>query len=105
MLKQSGVNDIGELRQLKEEYEQSQGDLVHDIAWLEDGLAIMKENQEEELKVLQQQKPQDIHVEVGAGPSVDLAAAMQEMRDSYKKMIDANQKDLDDWCRQQAGSS
>ncbi|XP_072347223.1 keratin, type I cytoskeletal 18-like [Scyliorhinus torazame] len=101
ILRQSVENDIGGLHQLKDTYLQLQSDLAREIAGLEDEIAFLRKNHQEELKVLRQQKTQDIHVEVDSGPSVDVAAAMQEMRDSYTKLVDTNQKDLDNWYQQQ----
>ncbi|XP_078387647.1 keratin, type I cytoskeletal 19-like [Cetorhinus maximus] len=101
MLRQSVESDINGLHQLKDTYLQLQTDLAHDIAGLEDEIAYLTRNHKEELKLLRQQKTQDIQVEVDAGPSVDLAAALQAMRENYTKIADKNQKDLDDWYKQQ----
>ncbi|XP_078387648.1 keratin, type I cytoskeletal 19-like [Cetorhinus maximus] len=101
ILRQSVESDINGLHQLKDTYLQLQTDLAHDIAGLEDEIAYLKRNHDEELKLLRQQKTQDIQVEVDAGPSVDLAAALQSMRENYTKIADKNQKDLDDWYKQQ----
>ncbi|XP_041033366.1 keratin, type I cytoskeletal 47 kDa-like [Carcharodon carcharias] len=101
ILRQSVESDINGLHQLKDTYLQLQTDLAHDVAGLEDEIAYLTRNHNEDLKLLRQQKTRDIQVEVDAAPSVDLAAALEAMRENYTKIADTNQKDLDDWYKQQ----
>uniref|UniRef100_UPI00398EA9B8 keratin, type I cytoskeletal 18-like n=1 Tax=Pristiophorus japonicus TaxID=55135 RepID=UPI00398EA9B8 len=101
MLRQSVENDIDGLHQLKDTYLQLQSNLASDITGLEDEIAYMKKNHDEELKMLRQQKTQDVHVEVDSEPCVDLAATLQQLRDEYTKIVDNNQKDLDNWYKEQ----
>ncbi|XP_072420228.1 keratin, type I cytoskeletal 18-like isoform X1 [Chiloscyllium punctatum] len=100
-LKQSVENDILGLRQLKDNYQSLQACLVDEIAQLEDEIAFLKKDHEEQLRNLRQQKTSDIDVQVDTGPSVDLAAKLQEMRDSYATIADQNKKDLDNWYQEQ----
>ncbi|XP_048474077.1 keratin, type I cytoskeletal 14-like [Rhincodon typus] len=93
--------DIDGLHQLKDTYTQLQAGLVDEIAALEGEIAIMKRDHEEQLRLLRQQKTADIDVEVDSAPSIDLAAKLQEMRESYAKLADQNKKDLDTWYQEQ----
>uniref|UniRef100_UPI00398F83AD keratin, type I cytoskeletal 13-like n=1 Tax=Pristiophorus japonicus TaxID=55135 RepID=UPI00398F83AD len=101
MLRQSVENDINGLHQLKETYLQLHSNLASDITGLEDEIAYLKKNHAEELKMLRQQKTQDINVNVDSEPCVDLAATLQQLRDEYTKIVDNNQKDLDNWYKEQ----
>ncbi|XP_020381141.2 keratin, type I cytoskeletal 19-like [Rhincodon typus] len=101
MLRQSVENDIDGLHQLKDTYLQLQSSLVDEIAGLEDEIAFMKKDHEEQLRLLRQQKTADIDVDVDSAPSIDLAAKLQEMRESYAKLADQNKKDLDTWYQEQ----
>eukprot|EP00061_Rhincodon_typus_P009898 g33738.t1 len=100
-LRQSVEMDIDGLHQLKDTYTQLQAGLVDEIAALEGEIAIMKRDHEEQLRLLRQQKTADIDVEVDSAPSIDLAAKLQEMRESYAKLADQNKKDLDTWYQEQ----
>ncbi|XP_048378113.1 keratin, type I cytoskeletal 47 kDa-like [Stegostoma tigrinum] len=101
MLRLSVENDIDGLRQLKDTYMQLQSSLVDEIAGLEDEIAFMKKDHEEQLRVLRQQKTAEIDVEVDSAPSIDLSAKLQEMRETYAKLADQNKKDLDNWYQEQ----
>ncbi|XP_067876895.1 keratin, type I cytoskeletal 13-like [Heterodontus francisci] len=101
MLRQSVEDDICGLQQLKEEYLQLQPELVNDIAALEEEIVLLKKNHDEDLKMLQQHKTQDIQVEVDTAPSVDMGVVLQELRDNYNTMVQNNQKDLDKWYKEQ----
>ncbi|XP_072420227.1 keratin, type I cytoskeletal 19-like [Chiloscyllium punctatum] len=100
-LRQSVELDIDGLHQLKQTYLDLQGNLVGEIAALEEDIAALKKDHEEQLRMLRQQKTSDIDVQVDTGPSVDLAAKLQEMRDSYAMIADQNKKDLDNWYQEQ----
>ncbi|GCC20750.1 hypothetical protein chiPu_0019317 [Chiloscyllium punctatum] len=71
-LKQSVENDILGLRQLKDNYQSLQACLVDEIAQLEDEIAFLKKDHEEQLRNLRQQKTSDIDVQVDTGPSVQI---------------------------------
>ncbi|XP_069783383.1 keratin, type I cytoskeletal 19-like [Narcine bancroftii] len=101
MLRQSVEADIDGLHQLKDTYLQLQGNVTSDIAGLEDEIAYLKKNHEEELKMLRQQKTQEMNVEVDSGPSIDLGAVLKELRDKYSSMAEKNQADLNDWYKEQ----
>ncbi|XP_043550726.1 keratin, type I cytoskeletal 18-like [Chiloscyllium plagiosum] len=100
-LKQSVENDILGLRQLKDNYQSLQACLVDEIAQLEDEIAFLKKDHEEQLRMLRQQKTADIDVQVDSGPPADMAVKLQEMRDSYARIADQNKKDLDNWYQEQ----
>ncbi|XP_060710850.1 keratin, type I cytoskeletal 47 kDa-like [Hemiscyllium ocellatum] len=100
-LKQSVENDILGLGQLKDTYQSLQACLADEIAQLEDEIAFLKKDHEEQLRNLRQQKTADIDVQVDSVPSVDMAAKLQEMRDSYTKLAEQNKKDLDNWYEEQ----
>ncbi|XP_062891801.1 keratin, type I cytoskeletal 47 kDa-like [Mobula hypostoma] len=101
MLRQSVESDIDGLHHLKETYLQLQGSLANDISGLEDEIAFMKKNHDEELKLLQQQRTQEVHVEVDSAPAVDLNVALAELREKYTTLADNNQAELDKWYREQ----
>ncbi|XP_067829225.1 keratin, type I cytoskeletal 18-like [Heptranchias perlo] len=101
MLRQSVENDIDGLHQLKDTYLQLQGNLTNEINGLEDEIAYLKKNHEEELRLLRQQQTHDVQVEVDSVPSVDLSATLKELRDRYSQIADQNQQELDAWYKQQ----
>ncbi|XP_062891833.1 keratin, type I cytoskeletal 50 kDa-like [Mobula hypostoma] len=101
MLRQSVEGDIGGLHHLKETYLQLRDSLSYDIAGLEDEIAFLKKNHAEELKLLQQQRTQEVHVEVDSAPAVDLNVALAELREKYTTLADNNQAELDKWYREQ----
>ncbi|XP_051898026.1 keratin, type I cytoskeletal 18-like [Pristis pectinata] len=101
MLRQSVENDIDGLHQLKETYLQLQGNLNNDITGLEDEISFLKKNHDEELKMLRQQKTQEVQVEVDSAPTPDLTAILAELREKYTALADQNQAEMDKWYREQ----
>ncbi|GCC38942.1 hypothetical protein chiPu_0022690, partial [Chiloscyllium punctatum] len=63
-LRQSVELDIDGLHQLKQTYLDLQGNLVGEIAALEEDIAALKKDHEEQLRMLRQQKTSDIDVQV-----------------------------------------
>ncbi|XP_072925636.1 keratin, type I cytoskeletal 50 kDa-like [Hemitrygon akajei] len=81
MLRQSVESDIDGLHRLKETYLQLQDSLANDIAGLGDETAFLKLNNNEELKMLRQQKTQEVSLEVDLALTSDLNAAL--LRERY----------------------
>ncbi|XP_059846828.1 keratin, type I cytoskeletal 19-like [Hypanus sabinus] len=101
MLRQSVESDIEGLHHLKETYLQLQDGLTNDIAGLEDEIAFLKKNHNEELNVLRKQCTQEVNVEVDSAPGVDLNKVLEEMRQKYTTLVDNNQVELDKWYQEQ----
>ncbi|XP_059846827.1 keratin, type I cytoskeletal 13-like [Hypanus sabinus] len=101
MLRQSVETDIEGLHHLKGTYLQLQDGLTNDIAGLEDEIAFLKKNHDEELKVLRKQCTQEVNVEVDSAPAVDLNKVLAEMRQKYTTLVDNNQAELDKWYQEQ----
>ncbi|XP_051898021.1 keratin, type I cytoskeletal 18-like [Pristis pectinata] len=101
MLRQSVENDIDGLHQLKDTYLQLQGNLNSEISGLEDEISFLKKNHDEELKMLRQQKTQEVQVEVDSAPTPDLNAVLAELREKYTVLADQNQAEMDKWYKEQ----
>ncbi|XP_067877124.1 keratin, type I cytoskeletal 18-like [Heterodontus francisci] len=101
MLRQSVENDINGLIQLKETYLEIHGCLSCDIGVLENDIACLRKEHDEHIRILRQQKSQDIQVQVNTAPSIDLGVVLQELRDNYNALVVKNQTDLNTWYQEQ----
>ncbi|XP_032868039.1 keratin, type I cytoskeletal 13-like isoform X2 [Amblyraja radiata] len=93
--------DIDGLHNLKANYLQLQENLNQDISGLEDEIAFLKKNHEEELRMLRQQKTQDIEVQVDSEPTENLDQILADLREKYSKQASDNKAAMDGWYQEQ----
>nr|KAF6416028.1 keratin 13 [Molossus molossus] len=67
------------------------------IESLNEELAYMKKNHEEEMKELGNQMVGQVNVEMDATPGIDLTRVLAEMREQYEAMAEKNRRDAEDW--------
>ncbi|XP_037664600.1 keratin, type I cytoskeletal 17 [Choloepus didactylus] len=96
-LRMSVEADINSLRRVLDELTLARADKEAEIENLQEELAYMKKNHEEEMNALRGQMGGEISVEMDAAPGVDLSRILNEMRDQYEKMVEKNRKDAEDW--------
>ncbi|XP_008539790.2 keratin, type I cytoskeletal 15 [Equus przewalskii] len=96
-LRQSVEADINGLRRVLDELTLSKTDLEMQIESLNEELAYMKKNHEEEMKEFSSQLAGQVNVEMDAAPGVDLTRVLSEMREQYEGMAEKNRRDAEAW--------
>uniref|UniRef100_A0A8C2W0W8 Keratin, type I cytoskeletal 42-like n=1 Tax=Chinchilla lanigera TaxID=34839 RepID=A0A8C2W0W8_CHILA len=88
--------DTNGLRRVLDELTLARADLEMQIESLQEELAFLRKNHEEEMNALRGQAGGDVSVEMDAA-GVDLSRILNEMRDQYEKMAEQNRKDAEEW--------
>uniref|UniRef100_H2QCZ3 Keratin 13 n=1 Tax=Pan troglodytes TaxID=9598 RepID=H2QCZ3_PANTR len=96
-LRQSVEADINGLRRVLDELTLSKTDLEMQIESLNEELAYMKKNHEEEMKEFSNQVVGQVNVEMDATPGIDLTRVLAEMREQYEAMAERNRRDAEEW--------
>ncbi|XP_072502484.1 keratin, type I cytoskeletal 10-like [Notamacropus eugenii] len=96
-LRQSVEADINGLRRVLDDLTLSKTDLEMQLESLNEELAFLKKNHEEEMKDLQNVSTGDVNVEINAAPAVDLTEYLNRMRTEYEAMAEQNRKDAEAW--------
>ncbi|XP_006832692.1 PREDICTED: keratin, type I cytoskeletal 13 isoform X1 [Chrysochloris asiatica] len=96
-LRQSVEADINGLRRVLDELTLSKTDLEMQIESLNEELAYMKKNHEEEMKEFSNQVVGKVNVEMDATPGIDLTRVLAEMREQYEAMAEKNRRDAEEW--------
>ncbi|XP_012515771.1 PREDICTED: keratin, type I cytoskeletal 13 isoform X2 [Propithecus coquereli] len=96
-LRQSVEADINGLRRVLDELTLSKTDLEMQIESLNEELAYMKKNHEEEMKEFSNQVVGQVNVEMDATPGIDLTRVLAEMREQYEVMAEKNRRDAEEW--------
>ncbi|KAM6233834.1 keratin, type I cytoskeletal 20-like isoform 1-T1 [Spheniscus humboldti] len=93
LLRQSVESDINGLLQVRDDLTLTKSDLESQIESVNEELAFLKKNHEEDVDRLRKQVGGSVNVEVDAAPSIDLATVMENMRQQYEKMAEKNHQE------------
>ncbi|XP_053554639.1 keratin, type I cytoskeletal 19-like [Bombina bombina] len=89
--------DTNGLRRVLDELNLSKNDLEMQLQSLNEELAYLKKNHEEEMMSLRSQLGARVNVEVDAAPAVDLNRVLSEIRDQYENLVEKNRKESETW--------
>nr|XP_012307464.1 keratin, type I cytoskeletal 12 [Aotus nancymaae] len=102
-LRQGVEADINGLRRVLDELTMTRTDLEMQIESLNEELAYMKKNHEEELQSFRVGGPGEVSVEIDAAPGVDLTRLLNDMRAQYETIAEQNRKDAEAWFIEKSG--
>ncbi|XP_063105593.1 keratin, type I cytoskeletal 12 isoform X1 [Cavia porcellus] len=102
-LRQMVEADINGLRRVLDELTLARADLEAQIESLQEELAYLKKNHEEELQSFRADGPGEVSVEMDAAPGVDLTRLLNAMRAQYEAVAEQNRKDAEAWFLEKSG--
>ncbi|KAM6175644.1 keratin, type I cytoskeletal 12 [Erethizon dorsatum] len=95
--------DINGLRRVLDELTLARADLEMQIESLQEELAYLRKNHEEELQSFRADGPGEVSVEMDAAPGVDLTGLLNAMRAQYEAVAEQNRKDAEAWFLEKSG--
>ncbi|XP_075027752.1 keratin, type I cytoskeletal 20-like isoform X2 [Calonectris borealis] len=93
LLRQSVESDINGLMQVRDDLTLTKSDLESQVESVNEELAFLKKNHEEDVDRLRKQVGGSVNVEVDAAPRIDLATIMENMRQQYEEMAGKNHQE------------
>ncbi|KAF4107668.1 hypothetical protein G5714_012032 [Onychostoma macrolepis] len=99
VMRQCVEADIANLRRLLDQTNLARCDLEMQLKSLEEELACMKKNHEEELAALRSQLTNTVNVEVDAAPQQDLNKILDEICAHYENIIQKHRREQEAWFK------
>ncbi|XP_009934503.1 keratin, type I cytoskeletal 20 isoform X4 [Opisthocomus hoazin] len=93
LLRQSVESDINGLLRVRDDLTLTKSDLESQIESVNEELAFLKKNHEEDVDRLRKQVGGSVNVEVDAAPGIDLATTMENMRRQYEEIAEKNRQE------------
>ncbi|KAG8446706.1 hypothetical protein GDO86_014241 [Hymenochirus boettgeri] len=96
-------SDVSGLRRVLDELTLSRSELELQVEGLNEELAFLRKNHEEERNSLKGGSGQ-VNVKMDAVPNVDLTLLLNQMRTEYEEVAEKNRKDAEDWFLKKSAS-